>query len=289
MFSVSLWSWSYRQEGQWVHNQQEVHAEQDLVHDSYLGAPLWYITLSPADNKHPIFLYFADDKESMNIKLLQSDDEQYHLITNNPVAGAHFFHFMVEMFTKHVFGVGTEHWGLYGETSGYYGTVKQQGHLTLHLHMLLWICGTFSPDEVCARTLEPTSTFHQRLVDYLESVHAGDFLLKSKEEVESDVKTAAGIDGYCNPTETLPKAPPTTDTAWWSRFRSSVNDLLLKSNVHECSTDCNQDGFDALITFGVNVRLTSHVRLSNKPNLILEVEVLTWKRLNLTLTHFPIL
>jgi hypothetical protein len=27
---------------------------------SYMGAPSWFITFSPADNKHPISLYFAD-------------------------------------------------------------------------------------------------------------------------------------------------------------------------------------------------------------------------------------
>lgn len=30
---------------------------------SFLGAPSWFITLSPADNQHPICLYFADTGE----------------------------------------------------------------------------------------------------------------------------------------------------------------------------------------------------------------------------------
>ena len=30
---------------------------------AFQGAPTWYITLSPADNKHPISLYYADTKE----------------------------------------------------------------------------------------------------------------------------------------------------------------------------------------------------------------------------------
>ena len=30
---------------------------------SFQGAPSWYITLSPADNKHPISLYYADTKK----------------------------------------------------------------------------------------------------------------------------------------------------------------------------------------------------------------------------------
>ena len=36
----------------------------------YKGAPVWYITLSPADNKHPICLYFADNKEKLDVELL---------------------------------------------------------------------------------------------------------------------------------------------------------------------------------------------------------------------------
>jgi len=33
---------------------------------SFLGAPSWFITLSPADNQHPICLYFADTGETFS-------------------------------------------------------------------------------------------------------------------------------------------------------------------------------------------------------------------------------
>ena len=33
---------------------------------SFLGAPSWFITFSPADNKHPISLYFADTNEKFS-------------------------------------------------------------------------------------------------------------------------------------------------------------------------------------------------------------------------------
>ena len=218
---------------------------------AYMGAPVWYITLSPADNKHPICLYFADDKEKLDITLMRPADERYRLIARNPVAGARFFHFMIEMFIRHVLGVGTDHPGLYGETSGYYGTVEQQGRLTLHLHMLLWIRGCLTPDEIRSKILDPNSDFRSKLVEYLESAHAGDFLFKDMTEVEEDVLAAEQDPSYRNPTETLPEAPPsacdehTSETSiesWWSQFRATVNDLLLKSNVHKCSTNRNKDG-----------------------------------------------
>ena len=42
---------------------------------TYMGAPMWYITLSPADNKHPICLYFADNKEKLDITLMRTTDD----------------------------------------------------------------------------------------------------------------------------------------------------------------------------------------------------------------------
>ena len=186
---------------------------------------------------------------------------------------------MIEMFIRHVLGVGTDHRGLYGETSGYYGTVEQQGRLTLHLHMLLWIRGCLTPDEIRSKILDPESDFRLKLVEYLESAHAGDFILKDRAEVEEDVHAAEQDVSYRDPTETLPEGPPSAChnipvncdeptsilESWWSQFRATVNDLLLKSNIHKCSTNRNKDGSQnktkraptkvVLITFGVNVRL----------------------------------
>jgi hypothetical protein len=125
---------------------------------SFMRAPSWFITFSPADNRHPICLYFADTKEKFS-PTIHSSDDCYQLITNNPVAGAHFFHFMVEYFLKHVLGVGKHHRGVYRNTSAYYGTVEQQGRLTLHLHLLLWIKGALTPQEIWDWIMDPNLEF----------------------------------------------------------------------------------------------------------------------------------
>ena len=54
---------------------------------SFCGAPSWYITLSPADNKHPISLYYADNKEDFT-PIIRSKSEKDSLIADNPVASA---------------------------------------------------------------------------------------------------------------------------------------------------------------------------------------------------------
>src|SRR6202167_2250650 len=41
---------------------------------SYLGAPLWFITFSPTDIKHPLCLYYADTKETFTVPLRDYDN-----------------------------------------------------------------------------------------------------------------------------------------------------------------------------------------------------------------------
>jgi hypothetical protein len=220
---------------------------------SYLGAPSWYITLSPADIKHPMCLYYADTKmkfEPTTIFNKEAADKARVLIAKNPVAGARFFDYMIRMFIKHVLGVDTDHFGIYGNTSAYYGTVEQQGRLTLHLHLLLWIRGAFTPQEIRDKIMDTNSEFQKKLVEYLESVHAGEFFEGTKEEVKIRTQTAELDPEYKPPTHTLPEAPPplclktdckgfcfrcTCLSIWWHKYKCIVNDLLCRSNVHTCT------------------------------------------------------
>ena len=215
---------------------------------SFLGAPSWFITFAPADNKHPICLYYADTQEKFS-PLLKDDNERYRLIANNPVAGARFFHFICKMFIKHVLGVDSDHDGVFGPTNAYYGTVEQQGRLTLHLHLLLWIKGAFSPQEIRDKIMDPNSDFQYKIVEYLESVHVGEFLTGTKEEVEEKLKAKKEQNkDYQDPTQNLPELPPPlckkgdcasccdceNITSWWNKFKNVVDDLILRSNIHNC-------------------------------------------------------
>ncbi|KAI0062823.1 hypothetical protein BV25DRAFT_1803578, partial [Artomyces pyxidatus] len=164
---------------------------------------------------------------------------------------------MVELFIKHVLGVGTGRPGLYGDTAGYYGTVEQQGRLTLHLHMLLWIKNSLTPQEVRDRILGADSEFQKDMIQYLESAHTGEFLGGSMNDIHQeiqmrDIEDADRID----PTMTLPEAPPLECEAhqsesanancepcqrlpsWWSRFRQTVDELIFRSNRHTCHAGC---------------------------------------------------
>ncbi|KZP22505.1 hypothetical protein FIBSPDRAFT_738879, partial [Athelia psychrophila] len=90
----------------------------------FMGAPSWFITFSPSDLMHPLCLYFADTKTEFKPEI-RMPDVRRRLIADNPVAGARFFHFMVQTFLQCVLGIDSNEAGLFGKTSAYYGTVEQ--------------------------------------------------------------------------------------------------------------------------------------------------------------------
>ncbi|HEY4831131.1 MAG TPA: helitron helicase-like domain-containing protein, partial [Waddliaceae bacterium] len=234
---------------------------------SHLGAPSWFITLSPADSRHPISLYYADENVEFKPDL-RSANERSMLTARNPVAAARFFDLMIRMFIKHILGVGTKHLGLYGKTAGYYGTVEQQGRLTLHLHTVLWIRNALSPQEIRDKLMNESGEFQESLIKYLEGCHKGEFLTGTMEEVQSKIpkESTTGNLGihkiletapvqsinntYQDPTQTMPHEPPQKcdhyDNLnctcykvlknWWQKFNRTVDDILLRSNIHKCSS-----------------------------------------------------
>ena len=225
----------------------------------YLGAPYWYITLSPADIMHPICIYFSDSKEEFTPNLL-AYDERIRLVCRNPIAGARFFHFMIQSFISDVLGVGATHPGFYGQTSGYYGTVEQQGRLTLHMHLLLWIKGSLNPQEMREKFIGGDSIWQKKLIDWLERCHTGDFLTGTKEEIAAYLDESKKSSDYIDPTQTLPIPPPKECTIhsgvnagqeckpciavlkWKEQYDRTTDDLLFRSNVHSCNRGTRKDG-----------------------------------------------
>ena len=131
------------------------------------------------------------------------------MIANNPVAGARFFKVMTEAFIKHVLGYKNNSPGLYGKTAGYYRTVEQQGRLTLHMHMLVWIKHALTPQEVRDKILDSESDFQQRMVEYLEAAHIGEFMNKTMTEVTSELEALNIKSPHRElPTTTLPESAP---------------------------------------------------------------------------------
>ncbi|KAF9455717.1 hypothetical protein BDZ94DRAFT_1293114 [Collybia nuda] len=116
--------------------------------------------------------------------------------------------------------------------------------------MLLWLKGALSPQEIRDRILDPTSDFQKKIVEYLESVHIGEFMTGSMQDVKDQVDENQEFKSYKDPTQILPDPPPPMCTqkecsdddcskckkldTWWEKFEETVDDIVLRSNVHNC-------------------------------------------------------
>ncbi|KAG5220770.1 ATP-dependent DNA helicase [Salix suchowensis] len=108
-------------------------------------------------------------------------------VTSNPVACARFFKFMVDVFIYEILRFDAKGPGIYGNVEAYYGTVEQQGRLSLHLHAMLWIMGSLSPQEMCANILDSDGTWCKKILQWLEGCHVGEFLTGSQKDIEDRV------------------------------------------------------------------------------------------------------
>ncbi|KAJ7758178.1 hypothetical protein DFH07DRAFT_741879, partial [Mycena maculata] len=166
---------------------------------------------------------------------------------------------MVQAFLTDVLGWESGERGLLGHTNAYYATVEQQGRLTLHLHSLIWIANSLSPQEIRDRIMNPKSRFRTSLIRYLEDAHRAEYFHGTRDAVIAKRMVQPLPEGadsddeleknstYKPPTQTFPEAPSRsclsgscdddcTECAkqrdWWCKFELEVDDLLLRSNVH---------------------------------------------------------
>jgi len=92
------------------------------------------------------------------------------------------------------------------------------------------------------------------MVEYLESLHIGEFMTGTMDEVKEKVHENMKAEEYQDPTQTLPDPPPEfkdcdcekcgscENTAnWWENFKSTVDHLMFWSNVHQCRTSIPAD------------------------------------------------
>ncbi|KAK0491919.1 hypothetical protein EDD18DRAFT_1026025, partial [Armillaria luteobubalina] len=123
--------------------------------------------------------------------------------------------------------------------------------------MLIWIKGVMSPQDVRDNILDPKSNFQKRMVEWLEGCHMGELFNGSQSEVQAQVENKKMKPGYVDPTKILPIAPPNECTVqlahkncptcndtqtWHQTYQETVDDLIVRSNIHDCEKYINKDG-----------------------------------------------
>jgi hypothetical protein len=113
------------------------------------GTPSLFFTLNPADTYNPL-CSFAAGKDIDIDALFDNPDSRFttfdraRTLADNPVAGADFFKLMVDQFLEKFLGCahGSKR-GVFGRVKFYYGVIESQSRGSLHLHILIWLEGTF--------------------------------------------------------------------------------------------------------------------------------------------------
>ena len=129
--------------------------------------PALFITINPADIYNPMLAVMAgmDPKEWQK----KSIHERACFVAQNPGPAARFFDLNIRTFIEVILRYGDLEGGLFGHCSAYYAMVEAQGRGTLHCHMLVWLKGNPSPQQLRDQMIESTD-FRTTMFKWLESI-----------------------------------------------------------------------------------------------------------------------
>ncbi|RDX46829.1 hypothetical protein OH76DRAFT_1355491 [Lentinus brumalis] len=140
------------------------------------GPPVLWVTWNPSDLHDPLAQVFAGNEIDLDAFVATSGpsvEERARTIAADPYAASKFFHFMVKTILETLLQVRTTTHtvksaeGVLGRVAAYVGSVESQGRGTLHLHLLLWLRNTPSPEELC-RLLQDEE-FRSRMVRFIRA------------------------------------------------------------------------------------------------------------------------
>jgi hypothetical protein len=118
--------------------------------------PSLWVTLNPDDIDDPIVQILSGVDISMENfdRLMCNKEERASRIAGDPFAAAKYFNLMINLFLKCLLGVEVQNGkvtskkGIFGYVKSYFGLVETQGWGSLHLHILIWLEGAPSGDEM---------------------------------------------------------------------------------------------------------------------------------------------
>lgn len=137
---------------------------------------------------------------------------------------------------KHILKWGGEESSLFGKVSAYYGMVEAQGKGTLHLHLLIWLEGHLSPQELRDK-MEVDETFKKNMFDWLESIIKCE-LPSTKEPISEKDGKPTPRPPRINPHPTTLPVPNVGEPNFRKKYESTVEGLVTELNWHVHNSTC---------------------------------------------------
>ena len=116
-------------------------------------------------------------------------------IAKDPYTAAKYFHIILRIMLKTLMGIEAHDYsvtaaktGIFGMVTAHFRVIESQGQGTLHIHMLVWLKGSPSVDEVEA--LLQTMEFRDRISIFLrQNIHAQAEYLVNEDDIQKTTLT----------------------------------------------------------------------------------------------------
>lgn len=207
------------------------------------GCPALFITLNPHDFNskllHILAGYDPDTWSDLN------ENMRARHVADNPDAAAQFFDITIKAFIRYILRYNDSRPGLFGKCSAYYGTVEAQGRGSLHCHMLVWLEGNLSPEQLREKMLAD-ETFKSDVFGWLESVIRCELidmepiLGEDARRVPNKRPDRGGIPNPCATEAPMIIESMTAEELerFQLNFKEFVNELAIACNWHEHTGTC---------------------------------------------------
>ena len=197
------------------------------------GPPSLWVTINPSDLHDPIAQVFAGEDIDLDhfTKLMGPDSHQRaQNISKDPFAASEFFHFTIKTILETLFQIQTTKFqikrkkGVLGEVEAYFGMKEVQGRGTIHLHILIWLKNTPSPDQLTF--LLRSEEFREKIRRYI--AHNVRAYLPGMENPESVKKIPTARDvSYTRP-------PHPASLTYTAEVQDLERKLACAEQIHGC-------------------------------------------------------
>ena len=205
----------------------------------HFGQPSIWATINPDDIHDPISQIFAgEDIDLDKFDKLAGPNKQTRgiNIAQDPYAAAKFFDFIVKAVLETLMGVTITprrveiRKGVYGRVQAYYGTVECQGRGALHLHILIWLEGSYTTEEV--KELLQTEDFRNRVREFIRHNVRAD---------HPDIRTKDDLEDIPADKEFAYSRPPNPDSENYEKeLEEMVCRAMRAKQMHACNPGCEK-------------------------------------------------
>ena len=222
------------------------------------GMASYFVTVSPTSIHSPIVSFLAGkeiDIDNLNISELPSTYERAKLAADDPVSVAQFFNITIDAFTAYLLGYHQHNGGILGKVAAFYGCIEEEGSGTLHIHMLVWLDGFSSRNQIEEGLAN--EEFKADLLAYLENtIHEGYF--------GGDIN----FDHSSLEASTVSYRRPVPPENFGRDLVEDVNSLVAVANTHRHTHTCYKYGKSKECRFGFPRPLVEESSVDNDEILI---------------------